>query len=260
MALVFLVIAALVGGLGVFTARAVEKAVARRHGAARGKRARGLVWAIVAGLAAVAPLVVGSPFGDRVAVALGAKSRSEMLFAEATASLAEDPRTRASLAGKDADAARSTVAELTTRGVPLLGRPELERWAFLRLRLAEASDAYCAGAWRGDPAPRDLFRALDALSEAEQREWLALAVRAGRLALDAPSTPAPNGHALLGLMVTVADTLPAAEREAFERDVGLADPGEARACELFQLVLRAVIALPLAEREASLRALAAKPD
>jgi hypothetical protein len=205
---------------------------------------------------ALGPALAKTRVGDAVAVGVGVKSKSEVVVGEAMRSLTEDPRLHAELVGKDAASARAHIAELTARGLALLPASELGTWASLRLRLVEASPVYCAAAWRGGLDPRDSFRALDALTDDEQRRFGALLSRAGKLALDTPPNETTHGRTMMQGIATIAATLPPAERADFDRDVGLADPGDQRACELSQIVLRGALTLPAPEREALLRALA----
>jgi hypothetical protein len=258
MFVVTLLLCALLGGIAILLGRLVVRAVTRGSDPARVKRVHGLVVAIGAGLVvALGPAFAKTSVGDTVAVALRLKSKSEIILDDAMRPLVEDPRLQAELAGKDATVAQAHVAELTARGIALLPARDLETWASLRLRLADASPVYCAATWRGGLAPRDLFRALDAVTDEEQRRFGALIARAGKLALDTPPTETAHGRDLMQGIAAIGATLPPAERAAFDGDVGLADPGPERACELHRLVLRGAVAFPSPEREAFLRALAA---
>jgi hypothetical protein len=258
MFLVTLIFCVLLGGVAVLLGMLVVRIIARGGADPAAKRAHGLVIAVAGGLAvALGPAVAKTRVGDAVAVAVGMKSKSEVVIGDAMRSLTEDPRLQAELVGKDAAAAHAHIAELTARGIALLPAAEVERWASLRLKLADASPAYCAAAWRGGLAPRDLFRALDALTDEEQRRFGALSARAGKVALDTPRTGTAHGRTLMQGIAAIAATLPPAERADFDRDVGLADPGAERACQLTVLVLRGAASLPPKERDAFLRALAA---
>jgi hypothetical protein len=256
--LVTVLLSALLGGIAGAVGVLLTKLISRGFGAARAKQTSRIVYAVTVGLGvSLGPVCARSSLGDTVAVAVGLKSRSEVVLTRAMRSFIEDPRLKARLEGKDAAFAHAHAASLTARGITLLPAGELERWASLRLRLAEASPAYCAAAWRGGLTPRDLFRALDALTDEEQQRWGALVTRAAQLALDTPPTETTHGRTLQQGIATIAATLPPGERGDFDRDVGLADPGAERSCELVQLVFRGAATLPAKEREAFLRALAA---
>lgn len=257
--LVTALLSALIAGIAGAVGLLFAKLITRDSGDPRAKRIRAIVAAVSIGLAvSLGPFLAKSSLGDALAVTLGTKSRSEVVVTRAMRPFIEDPRLKAQLAGKDAAFTRAHVASLPARGVTLLPAAELESWAALRLRLAEASPEFCAGGWRGGLTPRDLFRALDALTEEEQEGWGALVTRAGKLALDTPPTETAHAKALHQGIDSIAATLPAAERADFDRDVGLADPGAERACQLQQLVLRGATTLPPPERDAFLRALAAQ--
>jgi hypothetical protein len=255
--LVTLLIAVLLGGLGAGVAALLVRALAGAADAAKVKRRTQLAGGIAGGLAAsLAPALAASTLGDWVAVELGIKSRGELVLSRALSPLTEDPRVKTALSGKDAVFAQAYTAGLVSRGVTLLPAADLERWARMRLRLAEASPAYCAGAWRGGLTPAEIHRAFDAVTEAEQQSFAELFTRAGKRALDAPPVERPSGRALQQGMLSIAESLPPAERAAFDEAVILADPGPERSCELFQLVLRRALGFAPAEREAFLRALA----
>jgi hypothetical protein len=256
--LVTVLLSALLGGIAGALGVLLAKLFTRGSGAARAKQISRVVYAITVGVGlSLGPVFARSLLGDTVAVALGVKSRSEVVLTSAMRAFMEDPRLKAQLEGKDAAFAQAHAASLTARGITLLPAGELERWAFLRLRLAEVSPAYCAAAWRGGLTPRDLYRALDALTEEEQQRWGELVTRGGQLALDTPPAETAHGRTLQRGIATIAATLPPDERADFDRDVGLADPGAERACQLVQLVFRGAATLPAQERDAFLRALAA---
>jgi hypothetical protein len=188
-AIIALLLGLVAGGVGVLLAKVVP-----RFEDSKAKRVHGIVLAVTIGfIVSFAPALAKSSLGDALATTLGVKLRSEVVVTRAMRPFIEDPRLQAQLEGKDDAFTRAHVASLPARGVTLLPAAELERWRALRLRLAEASPEFCAGGWRGGLAPRDLFRALDALTEEEQEGWGALVTRAGKLALDTPTLCAA-GH------------------------------------------------------------------
>jgi len=156
--------------------------------------------------------------------------------------------------------ARLLARDLAARSVPDLGARDLELWAATRARVARASQPACARLWKGGdddflgPAIADLGpEVLDAHVEMLAR---ALALRLELLRLQRKPEPPASVATIQRGIAAIAAQLPAAERAAFEQDVGRPDVSDVRACQLYLTVSTGAESLEPQQRREFYRALA----
>ncbi len=132
---------------------------------------------------------------------------------------------------------RLLARDLAERSVPYLGPRDLELWAGMRFRVAQASPQACSNLWKGGdetflgPAIADLGPAeLEAYVQMLAR---ALALRLEELRFERKPSPPPSASMIERGFAAIAEQLPADAQAEFEQNVKRRDVTDEQACRLF---------------------------
>jgi hypothetical protein len=149
---------------------------------------------------------------------------------------------------------RLAARESALASVPYLAPRDLELWASLRQRAAEASPATCARLWKGAD-DEQLGKAVAQLGDEALTSYAELLARGFALRLERKPAPAVPPDALKRGFAAVGAALSPEERAAFEADAARPDVSDERACELFITLSRGIAELEPAARADFYRAL-----
>lgn len=144
-------------------------------------------------------------------------------------------------------------ANLTRQGFGWLDGEQLERWAALRLTMADRSEAVCAGMWTGQV---DADYAQSLLDDAELTELMQLTAAAGIAQLEANGPPAPDQASLSQGVAALLDALDPVDRQRFQAVAAGDLTADVDRCFAMRVLIADLHVLPADARHRYLRALA----
>ena len=171
-----------------------------------------------------------------------------------------DPEVQKQLQGKTPEEAQAWGAQMSAKGMKRLPYDELVAWNDIRIKLAAASPAVCAGLWKGGLNGGEMQKALASLGKEETDRWIALSTHAIVLEANNASYPPSQPDDMPQLTKIILSELTEADQGRFKT---LANKGanitDEEACWLMTTMLQKANnnSADQAAKERGLRALAA---
>lgn len=161
-----------------------------------------------------------------------AQSAFDDALDRALAPVIEQRGAQAKLGAITSNQARLLSRQVALDSVRYLTPRDLELWADVRRRAAASSPAACARLWKG--ADEALIgSAIAALGDDTLTDYTEMLARGFALRMDGKAPAATSANGVERGVDAVLESLPAAERSAFEADMRRPDVTDARACQLY---------------------------